>query len=107
VQEVVGPVDGVDHPGPPAAARHGRALLADDAVVGPAALELFEHVGLGRVVRCGDDVGNGRFLPAFEPGLPHEQGQGPGLAHQGFGELVVVQGGVEFSGAVPAEPVLS
>ena len=86
---------------------HGGALFAEDAVVGPAALELFQHVGLGGVVCGGDDVGNRRLLPALQPGLPHEERQGPGLAHQGLGELVVVQGGVEFSSAVPAEPVLS
>ena len=107
MQEVVGPVDRVDDPGPAAGAVHGGALFAEDPVVGPAALELFQHIGLGRVVRGGDDVGNRRLLPAFQTGLPHEERQGPGLAHEGLGELVVVQGGVEFSGAVPAEPVLS
>jgi hypothetical protein len=33
--------------------------------------------------------------------------QGPGFAHECLGELVVVQSGIEFSGAVPAEPVFS
>ena len=107
MQEVVGPVDRVNNPGPAAGALHRGALFAKDAVVGPAALELFQHISLGRVVCGRDNVGNRRLLPAFQAGLPHEERQGPGLAHEGLGELVVVQCGVEFSSAMPAEPVLS
>ena len=77
MQEVVGPVHRVDNPGPAAGAVHGGALFAEDAVVGPAALELFQHIGLGGVVRGGDDVGNGRLLLALQPGLPHEERQLP------------------------------
>ena len=107
MQEVVGPVDGVDDPGPAAAARYGGAFFAQDAVVGAAALELFEHIGLGGMIGGGDDVGDGRFLPPLQPGLPHQQRQRAGFAHQRLGELVVIQGGVEFSGAVSAKSVFS
>ena len=107
MQEVVRSVDRIDDPGPAAPAVDGGALFAQNAVVGPAAPELFQHIGLGGVVGGGDDVGNGGLLPSFEPCLPHEESQRTGLAHKRLGELVVVQVRVEFSSAVPAKPVLS
>ena len=83
VQEVVGPVDGVDDPGPAAAARHGGALFAQDAVVGPAAPKLFQHVGLGGVVGGRDHVGDRRLLPGPQArpaasAAPASRPRGPG-----------------------------
>ena len=91
MQEVVGPVDGINDPGPAAAARHGGALFAQDGVVGPAAPELFQHVGLGGMVGGRDHVRDRGLLLALQPGLPHQQRQRPGLADQGLGQLVVIQ----------------
>ena len=105
MQEVVRPVDGIDDPGPAAAARHGGTLFAQDAVFGPAAPELFQHVGLGGVVGGRDHIRDGRLLPALQPRLPHQQRQRAGLADQGLGQLVVIQRRVEFRRAVPAKPV--
>ena len=105
MQEVVGAVDRIDDPGPAAAAGHRGAFLTEDAVVGPAAPELVQDVGLRRMVGGRDHIRNRCFLPPFQAGLPHQQRQASGLADEGFRQLEVIQRGAEFGRAVPAEPV--
>ncbi len=82
MQEVVGAVHGVDHPGPAAGAGNGGPLLAQDAVLGPAALQLLQHIGFGGVVGGRHHIRNGRFLLRLQAGHAHQERQLSGLAHQ-------------------------
>ncbi|MDI2022189.1 hypothetical protein PJL18_02720 [Paenarthrobacter nicotinovorans] len=91
MQEVVGAVNGVDHPGPSAGPGHRGTLFTKDAVLRPATAQLLQDVGLGCVVGCGDDVRDGRLAFALQPAHPHEQRQLPRFPDQGAGQLVVIK----------------
>jgi hypothetical protein len=91
MEEVIGAVDGVDDPGPAAGPRNRSTLFTQDAVVGAAALELFQDIGLGRVVRGGHNIGDRGFALRLQAGHPHQQCQLTGFPDQRGCQLVIVQ----------------
>ncbi len=91
MQEVIRTVHGVYDPGPATGTREGSTLFTKDSVLGAAAAQLFQDVGLSGAVGGCNHIGH-RCLPfALQPAHPHEQRQLSCLPHQGAGQLVVVE----------------